>query len=368
MKPFYKLLYLLFIISVVGTVGYLLIKERKPTFNEIIVFGDSLSDQGNVYHHSNGTFPKEPYFEGRFSSGKVWVEHLAEMMGIDELKPSRLGGTNYAHGGARTGDGFKAGKPNVGEQIKQFLEEKRRANPESLYIVCGGGNDFLGGTFFYTVQNLEKHIIDLADAGAKHILVPNFPALGRAPIFTHEIPVLLEESIVEIVDEQLEKFFEYKLGKPLASMCKGFFPTLKASMPELKSYLPLVVEDISSRIAAFMEQDIPTFEEITIQAFTSANAFSKMHNDHLGRMLDELERHYDITIYRLDMFTIIEEISENPTQFGMTEPYYPAIDPKTSQLIDNVVPDQHLFFDGLHPTGAAHIIFANRAYDLIHGE
>ena len=56
-----------------------------PSFSGLVVLGDSLSDNGNA---------------GRFSNGPVWVEHLAEWLGL-ELRPSRLGGTNHAVGGAR---------------------------------------------------------------------------------------------------------------------------------------------------------------------------------------------------------------------------------------------------------------------------
>ena len=54
-------------------------------FTALIVFGDSLSDNGNA---------------GRFSNGPVWVEHLAKNLALP-LRPSRAGGTNHAVGGAR---------------------------------------------------------------------------------------------------------------------------------------------------------------------------------------------------------------------------------------------------------------------------
>ena len=344
---------------------FLLLNKSKPQFQNVVVFGDSLSDQGNVFLHSNETFPLEPYYKGRFSNGRVWVELLAEELGLEPLQPSRLGGTNYAYGGARTGPGLKDGKPNIGEQIEEFLNDHKKADPKTLYILCGGGNDFLDGKFFYTISNLKKHIIDLVDAGAKHILIPNFPGLGRAPAFTHEIPDLLEESIVEVVDDQITKFIEFKLGKFLGRFRKKLFPTVKSSMAEIKAYLPQVVEDISKRIAAFMEEKSPTIDEIVEQAFTSANAISQMQNDHLNLMLDELERELRITFYRLDLYTIMEYVSEHPQKYDLTETYYPAIDTKAVQLKDNVDPNNHLFFDGLHPTHAAHQIFAESAYQLL---
>ena len=43
----------------------------------IVVFGDSLSDNGNLYEIMKHQLPQSPpYYKGRFSNGPVWVEHL----------------------------------------------------------------------------------------------------------------------------------------------------------------------------------------------------------------------------------------------------------------------------------------------------
>ena len=52
--------------------------DRAVAFDQIFVFGDSLSDTGNVLIGSDGTTPDpNAYFEGRFSNGPVWIERLA---------------------------------------------------------------------------------------------------------------------------------------------------------------------------------------------------------------------------------------------------------------------------------------------------
>ena len=48
-----------------------------PTFNGLTIFGDSLSDPGNLLA-LKGFFPPFPYSEGRFSNGDIWVDYLAE--------------------------------------------------------------------------------------------------------------------------------------------------------------------------------------------------------------------------------------------------------------------------------------------------
>ena len=53
-------------------------------YNRIIVFGDSYSDNGNVFKLTNGKYPNAVrYFRGRFSDGPVWSEYFARNFGIN---------------------------------------------------------------------------------------------------------------------------------------------------------------------------------------------------------------------------------------------------------------------------------------------
>jgi outer membrane lipase/esterase len=138
-------------------------------FSDLIVFGDSLSDNGNA---------------GRFSNGPVWVERMAETLGL-KLQPARAGGTNYAVGGARTQGGFI----DVLSQTSAFVTQ-RRADPNALYIVFAGANDLLGSACGASDARVAREAAEalgvaidrLAEAGAVHLLVPNLPDIGRAPI------------------------------------------------------------------------------------------------------------------------------------------------------------------------------------------
>ena len=69
----------------------------------IVVFGDSLSDAGNVYAATGNKFPPAPYSAGRFSNGPVWVQQLGSKLGVPVPTPSMSGGSDYAFGGAATG-------------------------------------------------------------------------------------------------------------------------------------------------------------------------------------------------------------------------------------------------------------------------
>ena len=81
--------------------------DLKPVpFSNLVVFGDSLSDTGNLFKVSEGLFPPSPpYFEGRFSNGNLVVDLLADSLELAENQSFLEDGSNYAFGGAQTGEG-----------------------------------------------------------------------------------------------------------------------------------------------------------------------------------------------------------------------------------------------------------------------
>ena len=60
-------------------------------FSQIYAFGDSLSDNGNVFAATGMGFPPAPYAQGRFSNGPVWAENLAESDVLMLLYPKPSG-------------------------------------------------------------------------------------------------------------------------------------------------------------------------------------------------------------------------------------------------------------------------------------
>ena len=64
-------------------------------FTKLVVFGDSLSDTGNVFAVTHGAVPPSAaYYAGRFSNGPVWPEYLAASLSLPL--------ENFAYGGAQT--------------------------------------------------------------------------------------------------------------------------------------------------------------------------------------------------------------------------------------------------------------------------
>jgi phospholipase/lecithinase/hemolysin len=144
--------------------------QAMPAFDQIAVFGDSLSDNGNA---------------GRSSNGPVWVEYLAERLGLT-LKPSRTGGLNFAVGGARLDP--RSGNSSLRAQASAYLRSSRPLG-RTLHVVYGGGNDLLAAVgdpraqaiIDAAVASLRSIVADLAKQGATDILVPNLPGIGITP-------------------------------------------------------------------------------------------------------------------------------------------------------------------------------------------
>ena len=116
-------------------------------FSGLVVFGDSLSDVGNIASATFGIYPGSTYYNNRFSNGPVWVEALSVDLGFGAIQRSTAGGNDFAYGGAQTtGTGGFNGIfiRDVDEQVDQFLNT-RTVDPGALFVVYAGANDFLGG-------------------------------------------------------------------------------------------------------------------------------------------------------------------------------------------------------------------------------
>jgi phospholipase/lecithinase/hemolysin len=187
---------------------------KAPEFTSIIVFGDSLSDTGNVAHLTWDKYgfrvpgPIADYTDGRFTDGfdtvppaqlysGVWIEQLADSVpSKPEVKNSLDGGTDYAYGFATTGSGtsvftFGPGNAlsvnveNIGQQITDYLATHPKITPKTLFVVWGGANDLINATSENDIIdagiNQTLNIQRLIDAGATRLIVPNLPPLGLVP-------------------------------------------------------------------------------------------------------------------------------------------------------------------------------------------
>lgn len=159
------------------------------SLNQVVVFGDSLSDNGNMYEYMKHQLPlSPPYYHGRFSNGPVWVELLAAHYFPQNTADHVL---NYAFGGAGVAEDLDEDDDTLftlkREMDSYFLAHHNRADSHSLYIVWIGANNYLGmpeeadAAIQTVLTGLNHGLQRLVDAGAKHIMVLTLPNLGRIP-------------------------------------------------------------------------------------------------------------------------------------------------------------------------------------------
>ncbi len=283
-------------------------------YKTVVVFGDSLSDTGNVTllaYHQYGVFAPGPivdYTLGQFTDGSdtapaaqkyfgVWVEQLAESLpSHPQVNASLDGGTNYAYGSATTGngtsqlsfDGDTVYVDNIGQQITDYLSTHPTIDGNTLFVIWGGAEDLLHATSAKDVANAAiqqtLNIERLIQAGATQFLVPNLPPLGRVPEFNG---------------------------------------SLATSLP--------------------------------------ATAASLLFNSYLAAgvsVLKDLNARKHLTIYQLDVFDLLLHIDAAPLAYSLVN----VANPSQGQPVD---PDTYLFWDDLHPTTRGHNILAGAALNLL---
>ncbi len=153
-------------------------------FSGLYVFGDSLSDNGNLYALSGGAVPPSPpYFAGRASNGPVAVEYLASGLG---LAPAQF--HDLAIVGATTGAGGVYGaSTGMTSQLGAYQAALGgpNADPGALYFVWGGANDLRltpnATGVSSAIVNLGTIVGTLYGLGARHFMLPNLPDLGLTP-------------------------------------------------------------------------------------------------------------------------------------------------------------------------------------------
>jgi len=163
------------------------------SYNQVYVFGDSLSDTGNLASVI-GDFPSPPYYMNRVTNGAVAVEILANKLGLTaEASLHLIGpevGTNYSVAGANA-----AGTEpiDMAAQTTIFMANHGNVAPgDALYVIFIGGNDIRSArnTNDSSLANaivdgaaiqVQNTINQLAQSGARSFLLINAPDIGVIP-------------------------------------------------------------------------------------------------------------------------------------------------------------------------------------------
>lgn len=279
-------------------------------FHKIVVFGDSLSDPGNVFaatgQYSIRPFmpiPSAPYVIGgmHFTNGETWIERASRQLGTWTASgPAlRVPGvyTNYAFGGARARPGSSSASPDLGAQVAMYLGESGgTVDPQALYVLWFGANDIndalaagdpaaAASILQAAIGSIYSGIQTLWGAGARVFLIPNAPDLAKTPAVRSAGPAAVAGA-------------EYLSG-----------------------------------------------------AFNSA----------LGQLLSGLDALPQVRIVRLDVYSLLNGVIAAPETYGFANATEPCL---KFYVVANVIcstPRTYLFWDAIHPTAAAHRVLAQGA-------
>jgi phospholipase/lecithinase/hemolysin len=297
-----------------------LLAPRAEAFTSLHVFGDSLSDRGNLAILTAPLLPvaapvAPTYFQGQFSNGNTWVASLTAQLGLAPrfAAPSLAGGQTYAFGLARSDAGAPAlGLPpqiNLGGQVDAFLAGPS-ADPTALFAVWAGANNllqalaaapfvpnpntFLAAEVSSAVTGTLTQLNRLVGDGARNLLVLNLPDLGQTPRFA---------------------------GNPLASA--------------------------------------------TGRQVTSA------YNQALAAGLAAIDAVPGVRVIGLDIFGLFDALLDDPAAFGLVDATTPCVTGNVPDIYVNPLAATvscsaadaagRVFWDPIHPSAAAHALIADVA-------
>ncbi|MBV9432176.1 MAG: hypothetical protein JO137_10165 [Hyphomicrobiales bacterium] len=263
--------------------------QNSNGISRLVVFGDSLSDDGNLFRFTGE--PAPPYWKGRFSNGPTYAEQLASELGA-RLEDLAFGGAT-----ASATSPFADSLPvNLPEQVAAYLIglHGRRAPSGTTAVIDIGSNDY----------------INFLQSGA---------SLSKAPQVISSVVSSVATAIDALTAAGVQKIALFTL--PDLSVTPEF-QTLAAGSSAPAGLLALARElDVANN-----------------------QAFAQLAASHPNVQL-------------VDIFKLTDAVAADPANFGFSDITTPLIDLNPTELM-NLAPNEVAFFDGLHPTYAAHGIQA----------
>ncbi|NHB93132.1 autotransporter outer membrane beta-barrel domain-containing protein [Photorhabdus cinerea] len=321
--------------------------SNAHAYDNLYVFGDSLSDSGN---------------EGRYTvNGKtsdLYHDIIAQHLGT-KLTHSNSGGTNYAAGGATAVASLNS-EDNTEDQITRYLASHGgRADSNGIYVHWIGGNDVkdalkdLGkaqDTIDKSAKAAASQVYTLLDAGAGLVIVPTVPDVGITP-------KLMETIISKGLESggATPKQVEEALNK--VHVAVNQYPTLDEGT-RLK-VIQGAFKNISAKIS---EGDAKKAEVITQQLIDNYEKHSRGASDLVdsyNRLEDRVLSQRDGNIVRADVNALLHEVIADPLRYGFLNTIgYACPQGVNAKDCDANKPGfdknmSFLFADDFHPTPAA---------------
>lgn len=315
--------------SIIFSISISAASTPSPTFKKIVFFGDSLSDNGNLYSHTNYAIPGLHYYQGRFTNGYTWADDISHIL----YKKYDIVSENYAVGGATAvlQNPFAGSLPvtlpmEVADyNARYFLSDKS----DTLYVIWIGANDYFPGQ-----PNVEQATTDVISVITS--TVQSLSENNNAQFFIAGLPDLSltpQATMRHLVEN-------YKALTVLHNQ------KLHAAIIALKKQFP------NTKITEFSFIDHPILEQMV----------------HSPAFLAEMNQKYHMNITNVtdacwgggffkstgESTKLSKMIAESP---ALTEAY------RVQQLPSDptqhcATPEQYIFWDEVHPTETMHKVIA----------
>ena len=150
-------------------------------YSDILAFGDSLSDNGYYQGYPGGTAgntnPADIYGFRRYSNGPVWVEYLAQDLGVPLFDMAYGGATTSLDNPAAfsaTANPAYLTTTGLQWQVATYQSIYGTIDSNALVTVWAGGNDMFNARNPVTAaENIALAIQNLIALGGDSFLIPN---------------------------------------------------------------------------------------------------------------------------------------------------------------------------------------------------
>lgn len=340
-----KKLFLLFVLLICCT------RVIAAPFNKIIFFGDSLTDNGNLYALLLNMLPKSPpYYKGRFSNGPTWAEDLGNHYYDQFYTDYKV----YAWGGATALFHLPTTSfippTNLNMEVDKYLVDATfRDKSKTLFTIWIGGNDYL----YYSNQNGETLTTDVVEKisdsveklvknGGRTFLLLNLPDLSATP---HAKKHDIEERVKYLTD-----LHNLKLANAI-KMLEEKYPQIKIVSMDVFS----VFNDLTANPEKYNKKYNTNILNTTQACWEGKYYFKK--NFTATTISEELKqnlRNDPKATADLDVDAISEFILKTP---AMKDAYLVGEASRFGyEPCSN--PNQYVFWDTIHPTAIIHNILA----------
>lgn len=331
--------------------GALLTPLPSLAWDSLTVFGDSLSDSGNIgrYTWDGGRHP-------------LYDEILAAQLGQD-LKQSSLGGSNYAQGGAVSRPRLDPDL-NTQDQLAAYLRSTGgRADSNGLYIHWVGANDVAAAvtnpltavdTLNTSAAAATDQVKTLLDAGAGAVIVPTTPQLGETPY------------MILTVLRALGPASDAAMAAAFQSLDGAATPDAASRQQAVQNAFVQAAAQVSTVPAvrdALAAQLYRAWQALSTQVSALTAGYNQQEENGLAALKGN--------IVRVDIAGLFNEVIADPARYrltntiGMACPVGTSADACASTTAGFSSEQSYLFADRLHPSPAVHAMMADYIQSIL---